>query len=162
MAAGATYEPIATTTLGSAQTSITFSSIPSTYTDLVLVISGTVSTNYGPNLQFNNDTSGNYSQTNYYGDGTSVASARESNGTVCYIGWLSTAQGNTVAHIMNYANTTTYKTVLSQGANASSYFVGRFSMWRSTAAINSIKISLDGTITLGSGTSATLYGVTAA
>ena len=34
----ATYEPIATTTLGSAATNITFSSIPATYTDLRLVL----------------------------------------------------------------------------------------------------------------------------
>ena len=39
MAAGSTYTPIATTTLGSAGT-ITFSSIPSTYTDLVIVLNG--------------------------------------------------------------------------------------------------------------------------
>lgn len=162
MAAGPTYEPIATTTLGSAQTSITFSSIPATYTDLVLVISGTISTNYGPNLQFNSDTGSNYSQTNLYGDGSSAFSGRESNGTVCYIGWLATSQSNTIAHIMNYANTTTYKTVLSKGGNGGSLVVSRISMWRSTAAINSIKISLDGIITLGSGTTATLYGITAA
>jgi glycosyltransferase involved in cell wall biosynthesis len=39
----ATYEPIATTTLGSAAASITFSSIPATYTDLRLVIVGNLS-----------------------------------------------------------------------------------------------------------------------
>ena len=44
MAAGNTYTPIATTTLGSAASSYTFSSIPGTYTDLVLVVSGKYST----------------------------------------------------------------------------------------------------------------------
>ena len=41
MAAGATYEPIATQTLASAAASITFSSIAATYTDLRLVLTCT-------------------------------------------------------------------------------------------------------------------------
>jgi len=51
-----TYEPIATTTLGSNQTTITFSSIPSTYTDLVIVSNmGTTTASY-PFIRFNGDT----------------------------------------------------------------------------------------------------------
>ena len=83
MAAGATYEPIATTTLGSAANAITFSSIPSTYTDLRLV--GTFlapDADYSDiNVQFNNDTGANYSYTLLlgYGTGTSSVSATNRN-----------------------------------------------------------------------------------
>jgi len=53
-----TYTPIATQTLSSAVTSVTFSSIPQTYTDLILVMNVTNSsaTVYKA-LQFNTDTS---------------------------------------------------------------------------------------------------------
>ena len=59
-----TYEPIATTTLGSAASSITFSSIPATYTDLRLVLVHTPSASTGnAQMQFNSDTATNYSYT---------------------------------------------------------------------------------------------------
>ena len=72
----ATYEPIATTTLASAQSSITFNSF-SGYTDLVLV-SNWASANSTAflNIQFNGDTGNNYSETEIRGDGTSASSAR--------------------------------------------------------------------------------------
>ena len=65
MAAGATYTPIATQTPGSNTASISFSSIPGTYTDLVLVIDNafTASGGYSYSLSFNDDTASNYSNT---------------------------------------------------------------------------------------------------
>jgi hypothetical protein len=58
MAAGNTYEAIATQTLGSAAASVTFSSIPGTYTDLVLVVAMEHVTTGTENIvmQFNGDT----------------------------------------------------------------------------------------------------------
>ena len=50
-----TYQPIASVTLSSAQSSVTFSGIPQTYTDLVVVVSGYYSgTTYG-SFQLNGD-----------------------------------------------------------------------------------------------------------
>ena len=62
-----TYTPIATTTLGSGQTSVTFSSISGTYTDLILIASAS-NTGGATNirLQFNGDTATNYSSTRIY------------------------------------------------------------------------------------------------
>ena len=64
MAAGSTYTPIATTTLSSAQSSVTFSSLGS-YTDIILVYAGTgTSTDtQGIRFQVNGDTGTNYSNT---------------------------------------------------------------------------------------------------
>ncbi len=60
----ATYEPLATTTLGSAASSVTFSSISGSYTDLVVVFSGTAGGgNSNLILTFNSDTGSNYSWT---------------------------------------------------------------------------------------------------
>jgi hypothetical protein len=80
MPAGNTYEAIATQTLGSAAASVTFSSIPGTYTDLVLVVAGTLTTGTeNIVMQFNGDTGSNYSVTSLLGDGSTASSFRSSN-----------------------------------------------------------------------------------
>jgi hypothetical protein len=61
VAAGNTYVAIAEQTLGTAAASVTFSSIPGTYTDLVLVLSVQDASGNTFALQFNGDTSTNYS-----------------------------------------------------------------------------------------------------
>ena len=163
MAAGSTYTPIATTTLGSSQSSYTFSSIPSTYTDLIIVLAGTSSNNISYKLEFNGDTASNYSNTYMYGDGSSATSGRSSNQTsIGGMGRTGTSQGNGIIHIMNYANTTTYKTVIGRGSLASQLVIAAVGLWRKTPeAINSIKlIPESGTIDTNS--TFTLYGIQAA
>ena len=73
MPAGSTYTPLSTTTLGSAQATVTFSSISGSYTDLVLVMN-TIGTSAGGDVQvqFNSDTASNYSCTILYGTGLSL------------------------------------------------------------------------------------------
>ena len=80
MAAGRTYTPIATTTLGSATNTLTFNSIPSTYTDLVIIC------NYSQNgdmLQgrFNSDTSTNSSTSSSASTATTSTSPAPSSST---------------------------------------------------------------------------------
>jgi len=94
-----TYTPIATTTLGSAASSVTFSSISGAYTDLVLVGAGTLASNLYLNVKFNNDTGSNYSRTELYGDGSSAASYRESNqSTQNFANWDTTGS-NFIMHL---------------------------------------------------------------
>jgi hypothetical protein len=167
MAAGNTYTPIATTTLGSSASSYTFSSIPSTYTDLVLVATGTNSVGASINLTFNSDTGSNYSVTILSGDGGSAQAARYSSQT--YIrstyneGWSSGAAniGNIVFNIQNYSNTTTYKNALVRANKTSGGTGASVGMWRSTSAINSITLT-SGSGTLEVGCTFTLYGISAA
>ena len=167
MAAGSTYTPIATTTLGSAAASYTFSSIPSTYTDLVLIFNGT--NNQAINtadftLNFNGDSGANYSRTWLGGNGTSAASNRSTGSTLIYTtfyGAPSTSQSNVIVSFQNYSNTTTYKTVLARTTNAASGTDATVGLWRSTAAISSILITNTvGTFSVGS--TFTLYGIAAA
>jgi hypothetical protein len=169
MAAGSTYTPIATTTLGSAAASYTFSSIPGTYTDLVLI---GVTNNSGGNNQVyirvgnaTVDSGSNYSYTELYGDGTSAVSSRSSSQTNLLIGLTdattTSPNSNFIANIQNYSNTTTYKTVISRSnapARASEAIVG---LWRSTSAINIITLSA-GSSTIIAGSTFTLYGIAAA
>jgi hypothetical protein len=164
MPAGSTYTPIATTTLGSAAASYTFSSIPSTYTDLILITSGNIATASDRGLQFqvNGDTSGNYSLTYLDGNGSAASSGRGSNELNGSVGLSSSASiVANVAHFMNYSNTTTYKTVLSRGNNAGARVRAAVNLWRSTSAINSITI-FDTAYNLSAGFTATLYGIASA
>jgi hypothetical protein len=83
MAAGSTYTPIATTTLGSSTSSYTFSSIPQTYTDLVLIVSGYGAASDGNSIvcRVGNgtvDSGTNYSTTRLSGSGSSASSGRSS------------------------------------------------------------------------------------
>lgn len=170
MAAGSTYTPIATTTLGSSANSYTFSSIPSTYTDLYLVMATneTVANSNGIILRFNSDSGSNYSTTYLYGNGSSAASSRESNTTRVGLGWLLAPDSTNLkaiynVNIMNYSNTTTYKTVLNRGNNAGQSAEANVSTWRNTAAISSITVATSSAGNdLNTGTVLTLYGIQAA
>lgn len=162
-----TYEPIATNTLASAATSITFSSIPSTYTDLRIVFwSSTGSADNANGFRFNGDTGSNYSNTTLQGNGSSATSFRNTNSTwmVEIMGGGLTGGMMATADILNYANTTTYKTAIGRserdsGGRATTAVVG---LWRSTAAINSVTILTGTANTFPVGTIATLYGIKAA
>jgi hypothetical protein len=170
MAAGSTYTPIATTTLGSNQNDITFSSISGSYTDLVLVITGnstnTGSGSNGLRVRLNSDTNTNYSNTALEGNGTSAASGQSTSQT-----WMNTGEINqtsaapsvTIIQFMNYSNSTTYKTVLNRSNTPGNFVTTGVGLWRSTSAINTILISRDfGTNQIKAGTTATLYGIAAA
>jgi hypothetical protein len=157
-----TYEPIATQTLGSAAASVTFSSIPSTYTDLVLIISGTIVGSDGGNLvTFNGDTGSNYSFTQFYGTGSATASNRSSNASSMQLGRQGSVQSNSIINILNYSNTTTNKTAIARGNNTGGIVVAQVGLWRSTAAINSIAISNESG-NFNTGSTFTLYGIKAA
>jgi hypothetical protein len=171
MAAGPTYEPIATQTLGSAAASVTFSSISGSYTDLVLIENGGNSTaGQAFIFQVGNgsiDTGSNYSYTILNGTGSAATSYRYSSQTSGIFAWSGppTSIGDIgIAQFMNYSNTTTYKTVLVRYSSASGTNAGTdamVSLWRSTSAINTIKVSsISGNILAGS--TFTLYGIKAA
>ena len=159
-----TYEPIATTTLGSAQSTVTFSSITGTYTDLVIIANTKNTANSGDEvgIQFNSDTGSNYSRTRLFGDGSSVASGRSTNTNKGALGINDTSNFvPIIANVQNYANSTTNKTVISRG-NSGGYASAYVSLWRNTAAITSITLLPDSGTTFTSGCSFTLYGIKAA
>lgn len=160
-----TYTPIETKTLSSNASTVTFSSIPATYTDLVLVSSSTQSS--GPvnsRMRFNGDSGSNYSRTWLAGNGTSAASGRNSNRTSYELDYFtSPGTGNlTIVHVMNYSNTTTYKTAIDRTGRAAEGTEAVVGLWRSTAAINAIEYSLDGAGSFVTGSTFTLYGIQAA
>ena len=161
-----TYEPIATTTLGSAAASVTFSTISGAYTDLVLVMSirGSSDIESDIGMQLNSDTGSNYSMTRIYGQ-ASVGTDRNSNSTSINFG----RQGGdlfalNIMHLMDYANTTTYKTILNRSGHAgtSSIVLANVGLWRNTAAISTITLIQTGAQNYKAGCTFTLYGIASA
>jgi hypothetical protein len=170
MAAGNTFSQIASTTLGSAAASVTFSSIAGTYTDLVLVISArgtTVATS--TSVYFTTNITGtNYSSTWLVGTGAGATSGRYSSLSQGYLGYISAAsnasdsRGTVIANFMNYSNTTTNKTVLSRGNVAEAETDAYVSLIRGTSALSTITVGEGGGNNFVAGSTFNLYGITAA
>ena len=168
-----TYTPIASTTLSSTASSVTFSSISGSYTDLILVVVPAQGSPTGssPLLQVGNgsvDTGSNYSYTSLRGNGTSATSIRDvnlSNIPEPLTGLSSTLGEYMITYnLMNYSNTTTYKTIIFRAGSLNSSYPGTVAtvgLWRSTSAINTIKFYVSGTA-MSIGSTFTLYGITAA
>lgn len=140
-----TYEPISSQTLASTQTTVTFSSIPQTYTDLILVIQAQVNGSpINTDGYVNGDQATNYSFTTVVGNGSSPSSFRGSN--TAFIRYATAGYTdnsfahNSINHFLNYSNTTTFKTILCRANNANNGTSLTANLWRSTSAITSISI----------------------
>lgn len=164
-----TFEPIATSTLGSAASSITFSSIPNTYTDLRLVVVGTASSaGQFVRIRYNGDTGSNYSFTVLAGDpvdGNGAYSTRATSAASDYsvTGWGSSSTQPTLYtwDIFSYAgstNKTNLATMSSDNDGTHSRVIRAAGLWRNTSAITSVEFSI-GSGTWNTGTTATLYGI---
>lgn len=164
-----TYTPIASVTLSSTASTVVFSSIPSTYTDLIIISDARAATNASLSLYFNSDTGTNYSYTVLDAEGTAIQANRQTNTTGIQVASWSIGMGSTtiptpaITHINNYSNTTTNKPVITRSGaiNASNTVsVDIFSgAWRSTAAISTVTIQGN---TIAVGSVFTLYGIKAA
>jgi hypothetical protein len=165
MPAGATYEPIATVSPTGTGV-VTFSSLGS-YTDL-RVVANVIGTSAASQIyfRFNGDTGSNYSFTVIRGNGSSALSSRQSSTT--YIFAEETGVSTTIPHLLTYDvfsyGGSTNKTVLttaSEDNNGSGNVVRGVGLWRNTAAITSITLTLTGG-NYASGSMVTLYGIKAA
>ena len=164
MPASNTYEAIESITLTNNSSTVTFGSIPQTYTDLILIhtITAVSGGTMGIDLEFNSDSGTNYSATEILGNGSSASSTRTSNYNYINSGAGSSAnQTNSIYHIMNYTNTTTYKTVLCHATDPAAFTRLVAGLWRSTAAITAVRI-FHHSNTFASGSTFTLYGIKAA
>lgn len=168
MTAGPTYTPIANWIFTAQNAAnITFSAIPATYTDLVIVANIYTSGSASGTLRFNYDGSSLYSDTSVYANTTTASSLRHSGQAAAYytsgnsgLSYQANLFEPIVFHINNYANTTTYKEFITKYGSVnveSGYTVG---LWRSTAAINAVTIYTGAAFATGSQFS--LYGITAA
>jgi hypothetical protein len=169
------YESIATVTASGGQTSLTFSSIPSTYKHLeirgiardTLTIDGGV----GVKMQFNGDTGSNYVRHSVRGDGgNAVVGANTGFDNMAFVGGsigdssTSNAFGASIITLADYTSTTRNKTVRGisgSEANTSSanfYIVLNSGLWLNTAAITSITL-IAGQASYAAGSTFALYGI---
>jgi hypothetical protein len=155
---------IATTTLGTAASTVEFSSIPTTYTDLRLVLLP-LATSGGviPGIRLNPAVSSTYSGTRLIGDGSTASSTRETGQNYLEI---RSEPVNTTTPILIEIDIFSYtasinKTVLiknSADLNGSGTVTAIVGLIQNTAAINVVRFILPGD-TFKAGTTATLYGI---
>ena len=160
------YHSISSTTLGSTSSSVTLSSIPSSYTDLVLIITTTTSSlDPSIRLRYNGDTSTNYSYQNVigYSGGAIAQIAGSANHTRISGAGATDTMNFYTCNVFDYANATTYKTQLSRGVapGNSSTVDAHVGVWRSNDAITSMEI-FPSAGTFSSGSVFALYGIKAA
>jgi hypothetical protein len=173
------YESISTTTLGSATSTITFSSIPSTYKHLQLrhiARNTNSSTNGNMFIQLNGDTGSNYAWHRFEGYGTGISAGGTGSATAFAVGGLMTG-GNSIASsfgvgvldIIDYSNTNKNKTMRTltgydnngngSPGNDQGYINFNSSVWMSTSAVNTITITINGGGNFAQYSQFALYGI---
>lgn len=151
-----TYIALATTTLAGLETSVTFSSIPSSYRDLVLVSDFTTSgSSSRVEVQANGVTSG-YPTVIAFNTGSQTFTA-----VGLYHGYTESAERCTsIMHILDYSATGVHKTSLNRhGTLSSSYVIMGASRFASTSAITSLKIVPLNAVSFAGGSTFSLYGI---
>lgn len=156
-----TWAALANTTLGAAATSVTFSSIPNTYQDLVLVIAGTTDVARTIGYRLNGDSTANYPYIYMGGNGTSTDSGASNSLTLGLLTRMGTVQSTTTAHFMDYSDTSKTTMVLSRGGASNELLRAHASRWGNSNAVTSIYIAtLDiNANAFQSGTTFSLYGI---
>jgi hypothetical protein len=158
------YIPLATVTLGGSDSDISFTNIPATFKDLVLVFNGKNNT-AGPDsivVQFNNDTGSNYSNVRIVGTGSSATSYADT-AAFAYIGVSSNSSNpfTMITQIMDYSATDKHKTLLSRCSQDNGWVTAHAGRWANTAAITSFKVwpPTGSSWTFSTGSTFSLYGV---
>ena len=161
-----TYVPLATLTLASADGSITFSSIPASYRDLILVVEASHSStaaDYDLHLQLNGDAGSNYSYVSMYGLGSGSGASFSGTAAFAVLGNIAKSDRGynapNIIQIQDYSATDKHKTMLCR-YNSSAYIVGASaSRWANTTAVNSITLTINTAPNFKIGSTFSLYGV---
>jgi len=160
------FESIATVSVGAGGSStITFSSIPSTYKHLqIRMIQVSSSPNNAILARFNSDSGSNYSTHDTGGSGASTYSEGLTNRTYVPFGYTgATYVAPSICDILDYADTNKYKTVRTIGGNDANgltrYAVFQSGNWRNTAAITSITLTHGAAVNFAEHSHFALYGI---
>ena len=157
-----TYTALATVTLGSSASSVTFSSIPATYRDLVLVYNGKATAGgSGNRMRVNGDTGGNYALVRMYGYTGGTGSDVYTSGVGYFdVSAMNTSDGNmSIMQFMDYSATDKHKTVLFRNQESGMLAVlASAGRWANTAAITTINV-FAASAQFASGSTFALYGI---
>lgn len=152
------YIALATTTLGSAAATVTFSSIPATYKDLVVVMGSRASAGQQANLRLNSSSASIYSEVVMLGFSGGAISYTSSGTSFTQI--LNNTSGDTtIINIMDYSATNKHKTVLMRTNSSGASTMAQAGRWASTDAINTVSLEMQGGATFSIGSVLSLYGV---
>ena len=167
-----TYVAIATTTVGSGgASSIDFQSIPNTYTDLLLVMSGRTALNDVRDvikMTFNNNTSSNYTRREIEANGASAASYSETTTSGFQYIYVPSATGTTstfgncLVYIPNYTSSNNKSFSVDnveERNNATAYACLMAGLWSNTAVIDRITLTSQNSSNFVQYSTATLYGI---
>jgi len=151
---------LANITLGSTQSSVTFSSIPATYRDLRLIV--TFSASVGDLIVSANGDSNaaNYPVVEVWGNGSTTGSSAFTRGGMDFGYTASTSLSLAQLDIMDYSATDKHKLGLSKFSNASEGLAARLARWASNSAITTLVISPN-SASFNAGATFALYGVVA-
>jgi hypothetical protein len=154
-----TYTALANITLGSSASSVTFSSIPATYRDLVYVISGQLVSASPTNtlLRFNGDSGNNYNRVFAFANSGGISSGADSLVAQANPWFATNEQGNAIGTIMDYSATDKHKTMLSRYNGITAGLIMSATRWANTSAITSMAFS--NTNNFAAGTTFALYGI---
>ena len=156
-----TFTRIASTTLGSGQSNITFSSITQSYTDLILhVFCTTTGTPKATNFQYNGFSTNQYSRIGMYANGTVAEGYSNDNLPYALTGSGDTYPVAATVHIFDYTNTAQNKMTLVYSSDSGNGAVGT-TVYRlkQNAAITDIVFTSNGGGVIGAGSIITIYGV---
>lgn len=165
------YESIATFNLASATASVSFTSIPSTYTHLQIRAMSRTSNAGEINLQVrvNNDTGNNYAQHFLQGDGASTFSGASSTPTNAFSTIRVPSSSNAagvfgvgIFDLLDYANVNKNKTsrvLTGFDANGSGFVLFNSGLYMNTTAINRVDIFNNTGSNLAANSSFALYGI---
>lgn len=154
-----TYVALQTITLGSAAASVTFSSIPSNFRDLICVVTGQAASNASFGARFNGDSTGHYRFVRYQGDGSSVSNGESTTLTYALAGRISGSfESSQIFQVMDYSANDKQKTVLARGNG--DFVRSNVAVWPSTAVITSMQVFPD-SWNFDAGVTVSLYGIEA-
>jgi hypothetical protein len=155
---------LASITLQSASSSVTFSGIPQNYRDLILVVAGSATASASLTfIRLNGDTGSNYSNVFARGNGSNAASSSETTtGAWFFYGnqVLGVDQSNAISQIMDYSATDKHKSILTR-ANINNALGPSVEMtasrWASTVAVTSLQVYVSSN-NFAAGSTFNLYG----
>lgn len=159
------YIALANITLTSAQSSVTFGSIPTSVNgvalrDLVVIVNGNLVSG-GENilLRFNGDGGSNYTSVYMLGAGSGSGLSGTVPSTSIFGGGFGTTRANSIWNIMDYSATDKHKTALNRTDRVDDATYAWAGRWANNVAINSVTVRLSGTVSFAIGSSFALYGI---
>ena len=153
-----TYVPLATYTVpGGGLNNVTFSSIPATYRDLVIVIAGSVSTTTSTSIRLNGDTGTNYFNLRVLNFSSILCDSY--NTAYLETGNISTAQATIKINLLDYSATDKHKTTLCRFDETSRMGM-MANRWANTSAVTQVQVLIENpSAVYNAGTVMSLYGV---